>query len=75
MNLVDSNFERIIFIITIRGTDKSIQIIHHNDHQNHKDIIITKGLRFNLFHIIFGSIIVPRKICIAISPIEIKTNG
>lgn len=48
---------RTIFIITIIGTDKSIHIIHQICHQNIKDKIITSGLKFNLFHINFGSTI------------------
>ncbi|MDR1987988.1 MAG: hypothetical protein LBQ24_04510 [Candidatus Peribacteria bacterium] len=47
----------IMFIITIIGTDKSIQIIHQIIHQNAREIIITNGLKFNLFHINCGSII------------------
>jgi len=57
IGLVDSNFDKTIFIITIIGTDKSIQITHHIDPQTHKESKITSGLKFSLFHISFGSII------------------
>ena len=46
-----------MFIITIKGTDKSIPTIHHNAHQNQSEIMITNGLKFNLFHINLGSTI------------------
>ena len=55
--LVASILDNIIFIITIIGTDNSIPTTHHIIHQNHNEIIITRGLRFNLFHIKRGSII------------------
>jgi len=59
---VVSNFDKIIFIIIIKGTDKSIPTTPQIAPQNHKAIIITKGLRFSLFHINFGSIIFHIKI-------------
>ncbi|MDF1682360.1 MAG: hypothetical protein P1U46_00915 [Patescibacteria group bacterium] len=57
IGLVTGIFANIIFIITIIGTDNNIPTTHHNAHQNQRDIIITNGLRFNLFHINFGSTI------------------
>ncbi|MEA3387039.1 MAG: hypothetical protein U9Q66_01255 [Patescibacteria group bacterium] len=54
---VESNFDRTILIIAISGTDKNIPTIHQIYPQNHNAIIITSGLRFNLFHINLGSTI------------------
>jgi len=41
-------FERIIFIITIIGTDKSIQTTHQIIHQNQREITITSELKLSL---------------------------
>lgn len=73
IGLVDSNLDNIIFIITIIGTDKSIQTTHQIDHHNHNDNSITSGLKFNLLHINLGSIIFQTKTCIHIN-IEIATK-
>jgi hypothetical protein len=67
IGLVTGIFASIIFIITIIGTDNNIPITHHKLHQKANDIIITKGLRFNLFHINFGSIIFHIITCIQIN--------
>ena len=72
---VESNCANIMFIITINGTDKIIQTIHHNDAQNHKEINITNGDRFNLFHINFGSTMFHIKTCTQINHVEINING
>jgi hypothetical protein len=69
---VDGIFDKIIFIITIIGTDNNIQIIHHIAHQNKRVIIITKGLKFNLFHINFGSTIFQIIICTLVNNIAIN---
>ncbi|MDR1944942.1 MAG: hypothetical protein LBQ59_02385, partial [Candidatus Peribacteria bacterium] len=55
IGLVVGILARIIFIITIIGTDKSIQRIHQIIHQKAREVIITKGLKFNLFPINCGS--------------------
>ena len=53
---VDSICESVIFIITIRGTERSIPIGHQSVPQNISDISITSGERLSLFPISFGSI-------------------
>jgi len=45
------------------------------DHQNHKENIITNGLKLSLFHINFGSIIFHIRNCIQISIEERRING
>jgi hypothetical protein len=72
IGLVCSNFDKIIFIITTNGTDKSIPIIHHKYHQKLKAMIITRGLRFSLFPIILGSITFQTIICIVVNKTTIK---
>ena len=54
------------------GTDNNIPTTHHKVHQNQSDIMITSGLRFNLFHINLGSIIFHIRTCTHIKP-EIKS--
>jgi hypothetical protein len=56
IHLVDSNFENIILVINIIGTDKNIQTIHHRLPQKTKEIRVTSGLKFNLFQVRIGSI-------------------
>ena len=75
IGLVASIFARIILIITMIGTDKSIQTTHHKAHQNDSDIIIASGLRLSLFHINLGSITFHISTWIHIRPAEINTNG
>ena len=53
--LVDSNFERIIVITAMIGTERNAHIIHHKLDQNNRERIIIVEERFNLFHIILGS--------------------
>ena len=48
IDLVPLNLRRIIFTTTIIGTERSIQVIHHKAHQNDKQTIIKRGLKFNL---------------------------
>ena len=74
IGLVDSNFDKIIFIITIIGTDKSIQITHHIAPHNHNESNITSGLKFNLLPINLGSITFQISICIQIK-IETKAKS
>ena len=64
-----------MFIITIKGTHNNIHVIHHKLDQNHNDIIITSGLKFNLFHINFGSIIFHISISIQIKTDDKITSG
>jgi len=56
--------DKIIFIITIIGTDKSIQTTPQILPHKPKESNITSGLRFNLLHINLGSIIFQIRICI-----------
>lgn len=67
-------FERIIFIITIIGTDKSIQTTHQIIHQNQREITITSELKLSLFHISFGSITFEIKSSIIIKAIKSQSN-
>lgn len=46
---------RVILIITIIGTERSIHTGPHSVPQNISDINITNGLKFSLFHINRGS--------------------
>jgi hypothetical protein len=75
IGLVAGILAKIIFIITIIGTDNNIHTIHHNDHQNDKDIIIARGLKFNLLPINLGSIIFHINICTHIKPDVIIMKG
>jgi len=73
IGFVESNLDKMIFIITIIGTDNNIQTTPHIEPHNQSDNNITSGLKFNLLHISLGSIIFQIKICIHIR-IESKTN-
>jgi hypothetical protein len=63
MGRVDSICERVIFIITIRGTESSIPIGHHSVPQNISEIKITNGERLSLFPMSFGSTKFQKNIC------------
>ena len=67
---VDSICERVILIITIRGTERSIPIGHHSVPQNISDISITSGERLSLFHISFGSTKFQKNIWIQVKTIS-----
>lgn len=64
-----------MFIITINGTQSIIQTIHQIDAQNHREIKITNGDKFSLFHINFGSIMFHISTWTQTSQAEIKTKG
>lgn len=64
IGLVEGILASTILIITIIGTDKSIPTTHQIAPQNQREIIITKGLKFNLFQTNFGSIIFHISVCI-----------
>ncbi len=66
---------RTILIITIIGTDRIIQTTHHKAHQNERAIIITRGDRFNLFHMKRGSIILPIRTCIQMREAVMNIKG
>ena len=64
IDFVESNLDKIIFIITIIGTDKSIQTTPQILPHKPKESNITSGLKFNLLHINLGSMIFQIRICI-----------
>lgn len=68
-------FEKTIFIITVIGTESSIPTTHQRLHQNHKAIMITKGLRLSLFHINFGSIMFHIRTCVQTNHEAINKTG
>jgi len=67
-------FAKIIFMITIIGTERSIPVIPQIVHQKARARIITSGLKFNLFPTNFGSIIFHINICTPMSPLAININ-
>lgn len=60
-------FDIIIFKTTIIGTANNIPNTHHNHHHIIRDVIITSGLKFNLFHKKWGSIIFQIITCVNIA--------
>ena len=53
--MVASNFDKIIVITAMIGTDRNAHIIPHKLDQNNNDKIIIVDDKLSLFHIIFGS--------------------